>query len=376
MMEQQPPGGGGSEPGPIQEPLPLAPEPTETPPFAVALLALAEISGVGHQALRTLVNAYGDKLGHLLVSPPEQIVPRLRALKAPTALIESLTRSAPDLLDRASEHERRLAKQNVHLLSPAQLPTRLAQLPDGPRWLFVQGDPAALSDGPHVAIVGTREATPAGIEATNVAVRLMASYPITLVSGLANGVDAAAHARALDFGLRNVAFLGHGINLVFPAETKHLRERIIEQGGAVVSEYLPNDRYRKQQFVQRNRLQAGQAEAVIVTEGQASGGTAHTVRFAARYHTPIIGLTWPGVGDLVKVIADTPGGQIIDIFDAFERRQLDALLRALTEQHGHPAYPLKILEDMVAWEFAQRDLRPEDVKRLLDTIRRLPKGRF
>jgi hypothetical protein len=219
--------------------------------------------------------------------------------------------------------------------------------------------------------VGTREATAAGIDAANAAIRTMAPYPITLVSGLANGVDAAAHARALDYGLRNVAFLGHGINVVFPAETASLRERIIERGGAVATEYLPDDRYRKQQFVQRNRLQAGLAEMVIAAEGQASGGTAHTVRFAAQYHTPVIGLAWPGAGNLTELVTDSPGGRLIEIFTPSGRRQLDSLLRDLAEKHGHSTCALTLVERQLAWEVDHRDLRREDLLHLQDRIHHL-----
>jgi predicted Rossmann fold nucleotide-binding protein DprA/Smf involved in DNA uptake len=86
------------------------------------------------------------------------------------------------------------------LLGPSQLPPRLAALGDGPLWLFVEGEVRALVDGPHIAVVGTRDATRDGVRATEAAVRTLAAYPITLVSGLANGIDATAHMAALRDG--------------------------------------------------------------------------------------------------------------------------------------------------------------------------------
>jgi hypothetical protein len=259
VTEHEPARDGGHAPDHVQEPLPIAMsgEPdriiegigggTDAPPFPVALMAVAALPGVGYRTLYGLVTSYGADLGALLAAPPRVTAAHLRQRKAPKALIEAFEDLPTDLVSNAHKRLERLG-QNVHMLGPEELPKQLLQLPGGPRWLFVQGGPRALGGGPHVAVVGTREASPAGVEAVGVVVRTLAAYPVTLISGLANGIDAAAHARALEFKVRNVAFLGHGINLVFPAETRQLRERIIEDGGAIATEYLPDERYRKQQF--------------------------------------------------------------------------------------------------------------------------------
>ena len=375
MAEQDPSRGGGSGPVqgtlPLEEADPLVLGSRGDIPFPVALLALASIPGTGYRALYSLADAYGNDLGRLLEVAPETAVAHLRARKAPKALVDAAGDLPAGLVDRARQHLDELARRNVRVLGPAELPSRLLALPGGPRWLFVQGDPAALVQGPHIAVVGTREASAAGIDATNTAIRTMAAYPVTVVSGLANGIDAAAHARSLEFGLRNVAFLGHGINLVFPAETAPLRERIVERGGAVATEYLPDERYRRQQFVQRNRLQAGLADLVIAAEGQASSGTAHTVRFADQYDTPVVGLSWPGAGDLNQMITDLDAGQVLEAFTPAGRRSLDAVVRSLADRHGHVTDALTLVQWQVAHEAAYRDLRPDDLLHLQKVIQKL-----
>lgn len=373
MAEHDPSSGGENDP--VQGALPLAGASElgggREVPFPVALLAFSSVSGVGYRALHSLVGAYGNDLGRLLGVAPEVAVGHLRARKAPKALVEAVSGLPPGLVERAHEHLGQLGRKNVHVLGPGELPARLLRLPGGPRWLFVQGDPAALVQGPHVAVVGTRDASPAGIDAAAAVVRTMAAYPVTVVSGLANGIDAAAHARAVEFGLRNVAFLGHGINIVFPAETAQLRERMLEYGGAVATEYLPDERYRRQQFVQRNRLQAGLGELVIAVEGQASSGTAHTVRFAAQYGTPVVGLSWRGAGDLPRLVADTSGGRVLEIFTPAARRELDTMVRSLAERHGHATDALTLVQRQLTREAACRDLRQDDLLQLQEKIQQL-----
>lgn len=92
--------------------------------------------------------------------------------------------------------------------------------------------------------------------------------------------------------------------MVFPAETADVRARIIRTGGAVATEYLSEEHFRKAQFVQRNRFQAALADIVVGAAGERAGGTACTVRFADAYRRPAIGFTWPGAGDLAGLIGE------------------------------------------------------------------------
>ncbi|MER8096487.1 DNA-processing protein DprA [Streptomyces goshikiensis] len=339
-------------------------------PFPVALLALGAIRGLGIKGLRALVREHGEQLGLVWDLPIEALGPELSRVKVPSAakVTEEISRHHPRLLETAQAKAEDLARQGVHVLDPSQLPPRLAALGDGPLWLFVEGEVRALTEGPHIAVVGTRDATRDGVRATEAAVRTLAAYPITLVSGLANGIDATAHMAALRDGVRNIAFLGHGTDLVFPAETAETRARIVHAGGAVASEYMPGEHYRKAQFVQRNRLQAGLADLVVAAEGERAGGTAHTVRFAAAYRRPIVGFTWPGAGDLTSQVQAEPTGQLIDIFSPSGRRTFDAMCRRLADSYGHPTSGLTLVERQLTREAQLRALPPGDLKRLRQCI--------
>ncbi|MET8021437.1 DNA-processing protein DprA [Streptomyces decoyicus] len=335
-------------------------------PFPVAFLALGAARGLGSKGLHALVREHQEQLGRVWEAPPGRLAAELAHAKVPAArkVADEISTYRSELLKTARAKADELTRRNIHLIGPSALPARLAELPGGPLWLFVEGDPRALYEGPHVAVVGTRDITPDGVRATEAAVRTLAAYPITLVSGLANGVDAVAHQAALRDGVRNVAFLGHGIDIVFPAETADIRARIVRTGGAVASEYLPGEHYRKAQFVQRNRLQAGLADIVVAAEGQHAGGTAHTVRFAATYHRPIIGFTWPGAGDLTDLIDTEPTGRLIDIFSTAGRRALDALCRSTADSYGRTTFGLSLVERQLGREVELRALPPEDLKRL------------
>jgi DNA protecting protein DprA len=335
-------------------------------PFTVALLALGSARGLGTKGLHALVREHREQLGRVWELPGGRLAAELARARVPAArrIAEEIDVSRSELLAAARAKADELARRSVRIIGPSALPARLAELPGGPLWLFVEGDSRALYEGPHVAVVGTREVTPDGVRATEAAVRTMAAYPITLVSGLANGVDAVAHQAALRDGVRNVAFLGHGIDVVFPAETAAIRTRIVRSGGAVVSEYLPQEHYRKAQFVQRNRLQAGLADIVVATEGKRTGGTAHTVRFAATYRRPIIGFTWPGAGDLTDLIGNEPTGRLIAPFTASGRRTLDTLLRSAADSYGHTTFGLSLVERQLSREVELRALHPEDLQRL------------
>lgn len=343
-------------------------------PFAVALLALGSVPNVNVRTVRPAVQGFGDRLGALFDLDPSQLKAAAQQLRLTPDAAQYLGEHRERLIEQAAAHCEQLAARRVRVLGPGDLPHRLTELRDGPLWLFVQGDPQALADGPHVAVVGTRNASAEGVRATHAAVRTMAAYPMTLVSGLANGIDAAAHGAALRDGIRNVAFLGHGTDLVFPAETAALRSAIVDSGGCVASEYLPAERYRKAQFVQRNRLQAGLAHLVVAAEGAYSGGTAHTVRFAGTYRRPVVGFRWPGAGDLTRAVAEQPGGELIDIFDAAGRRAFDARCRALADEYGHRTFALELVERQLVREARQRNLTRDDLARLSALINELEHG--
>lgn len=157
-------------------------------------------------------------------------------------------------------------------------PSRLAGLPDGPDWLFVRGQMAAPST---VAIVGSRRATAYGLGVARALAAECARMGATVVSGLAAGIDGVAHEGALEHGAATVAVLGSGIDVWYPRRHRTLGERILAEGGGVVSEFPPGTPPEAWRFPTRNRIIAGLADVVVVVEAAERSGALITARLGA-----------------------------------------------------------------------------------------------
>lgn len=153
-------------------------------------------------------------------------------------------------------------------------PDALAALSDAPKMLYIVGDPEALQEG--IAVVGARRATPYGRAAAELFAGRAAERGIVVVSGGARGCDAFAHEAALRNGGRTVAFLGGGCNNPYPSCNVGLFQRIVDGGGAVVSEYPWDFAPKPWGFRARNRLIAGLARATLIVEAGLPSGTFST----------------------------------------------------------------------------------------------------
>ncbi|HVI60845.1 MAG TPA: DNA-processing protein DprA [Candidatus Saccharimonadales bacterium] len=161
------------------------------------------------------------------------------------------------------------------------LPEELRRIPSPPKQLFCRGaDLAELMGRPRVAIVGSRSVTPYGRQVTSQLAAELAGQDIVIISGLAIGVDAIAHQAAVEAGGLAIAVLPGPVDKVYPATNRRLAERILAQGGALISEYEVEEFSFKQNFVARNRLVAGLAQALLITEAAEKSGSLHTARFA------------------------------------------------------------------------------------------------
>ena len=347
-------------------------ENVEVEAYDVSLLALSEIKGVGHKTLRLLDIAYKGEIWRVWKSDTLQLHQILNTthVKAPDEIIEAICSTAPALLAKGRGKRDQLVARGIHILAHHELPECLRELSGGPRWLFLEGKRQTLYEKPMIAVVGTRNASHQGIRATNRVIRTLSAYPVTVVSGLAEGIDAACHRASLVQGIPNVAFLGHGIDTYFPASTRELRESLVMAGGAVVTEYLPADIYRKEQFVARNRLQAALADVVIPVEGGVTGGTAHTVRFAKELSRPLIGFRWEGVDGFA---AHSDRGVILEVNIASEIdwAKLDAEVRLLVDKSGKESYALSRVERILIGEFQSRAVRFEDIEKIRATLKKL-----
>jgi len=166
----------------------------------------------------------------------------------------------------------------ITLEDPAY-PLRLAEIYDPPLALFVRGAPP-LADEPSVAVVGTRRATPYGIRTAEQFGRELAARGLTVVSGMANGIDAAAHRGAIEAGGRTIAVFGNGVDVVYPAQNADLMQQIIGHG-CVVSQFFMGTKPAKGHFPYRNRIISGMTLGTLVVEAPPSSGALITARQAA-----------------------------------------------------------------------------------------------
>ena len=157
-------------------------------------------------------------------------------------------------------------------------PALLAAIPDPPPVLWLRGDRSAL-DGPAVAVVGSRAGTAYACEVSRTLGADLASRGVTVVSGLARGVDSAAHRGVLAAGGRTIAVLGSGVDVVYPSEHADLAGEIVRRG-LLVSEFPPGTTPRPAHFPMRNRLISGLSRAVVVVEASERSGSLITARLA------------------------------------------------------------------------------------------------
>jgi DNA processing protein len=170
------------------------------------------------------------------------------------------------------------------LLDP-DYPARLHDLPERPPILFCRGEVVREDSG--VAVVGSRTADAEGLAFAREVSAGLVAQGLSVVSGLARGVDATAHTAALEAGGRTVAFLASGIRSSYPRETRALRERIAREG-LVVSPFWPDAPAQRRAFPVRNALMTGYARAVVVAAGSETSGVRGQVEFAVELRRPVI----------------------------------------------------------------------------------------
>jgi DNA processing protein len=236
-------------------------------------LAISRVPYIGPARIERLLQTFGS-LSTAWSAPAEE----LRVTLESRALSELL--AARSRIDPAGELERlgRLGIRAVHPGHPSY-PRLLAEISGRPSLLYVRGELAAADDT-AVAIVGTRRATPYGRQAAERIAAELAAAGITVVSGLARGVDAAAHRAALEAGGRTIAVLGSGPDVIYPAEHRRLAEQILGSG-AVLSEFPPGAKPDAQNFPARNRIVSGMTLGTLIVEAPVRSGALITASFAA-----------------------------------------------------------------------------------------------
>lgn len=268
----------------------------------IARIALSRISGLQRTAKRSLLDVYGSAASLFQkkcpVSDPETRR-RLKAFLDFAAIERELTE-----LDRRGVE--------VTTLGQPTYPPLLSTLSDAPLVLFKKGD-MNIADT-VLSIVGSRKATYEGIRIAATVSETIASMGVTIASGLARGIDGAAHKGAVRQRGGTVAVLGSGIDICYPAEHRALFEQIAEQG-AIVTEYGLGQKPIPPNFPERNRIIAGLAKGVLVVEAAAQSGSLITARLALEYGREVMALpgrifdeAYKGANKLIKQGARLIGG--------------------------------------------------------------------
>lgn len=159
-------------------------------------------------------------------------------------------------------------------------PARLRNVPDPPAVLYIKGDISGLHARKCLAIIGTREPTPYGEAVARKSAATAAEAGFVIVSGLAHGCDTLGHEGCLDARGVGVAVMAHGLDRVYPAANRGLASRLLENGGCLVSEYPLGVTPMRAAFAERDRIQSGLSDVVLVVETDVKGGTMHTVRYS------------------------------------------------------------------------------------------------
>ena len=168
-------------------------------------------------------------------------------------------------------------------------PTQLKEIYDPPFVLFVQGSVSLLSAN-QIAIVGSRSATVNGKENTKLFTHQLTQYRIVITSGLAIGIDGCAHKAALDCGGKTIAVVATGLDTVYPTRHKVLAKGIIDNGGAIVSEFVPGTLAKPGHFPKRNRIISGLSKGVLVVEAEIKSGSLITARMALEQNREVFAI--------------------------------------------------------------------------------------
>lgn len=240
-----------------------------------ARLRLHRLPELGPKRFRLLIDAFG--CASKALSAPASA---WRSLGLPAISAEA--RRSHEVREGASAALAWLARPGQHLLMWDQLeyPALLAQIDDAPPLLFVAGDPSIL-EKPQLAMVGSRRASRPGMDTAAAFSRSLASAGFVITSGLALGIDGAAHQAALEVGGQTIGVLGTGLEKFYPQRHRRLAAAMIAQGSAVVSEFPLDAAPQAGNFPRRNRIISGLSLGVLVVEAGMASGSLITARLAA-----------------------------------------------------------------------------------------------
>ena len=238
-------------------------------------VALSRVPRLGAARFRMLEAHFDGDLARAWQAPGRELRAAGIGRSVAQAVVEARAQVRPE------QELERLAAVGVRALTwhDGEYPRRLKETADAPPVLYLRGT-LLPADEQSVAVVGTRRPTEYGHRITVDLCRGLVSSGVTIVSGLALGIDARAHQAALEAGGRTVAVLGNGLDSVYPRENRRLAEQILASGGAIISEFGLGVRPDASHFPRRNRIISGMTLGTLVTEAGETSGTRWTVYHA------------------------------------------------------------------------------------------------
>ncbi|RKU36999.1 DNA-protecting protein DprA [Candidatus Poribacteria bacterium] len=252
-------------------------------------LALSSVEGLGSVRIKRLIARFGSVKAIFEAELPE--IARLPSFNPVLASrILTVSGNLPTFRDRLTA----LNNQNIRVLCPedAAYPAQLKPLPDAPAILCHTGELTKI-DAQCVAIVGTKQPTTEAIQLTLSLATALALAGFTIVSGLAAGIDANAHAGALAAMGKTIGVVGTDLSSIYPVQNNSLAMQIYENG-CLFSEHPFRTSPSPGNLIQRNRIISGLALATIVIEAQKTGGAMHTARYAQRQDKALLACRWDG----------------------------------------------------------------------------------
>lgn len=249
--------------------------------LSVYAIGLSLVQGVGGQTARKMVELAGGLPEVFQISPRD--FSAIKGIKK--AVISSLQHDR--VLERAREEWKRVQAQRLEVLfiGDSNYPYRFARCPDAPVVLYQKGS-LSLNGQRMLSVVGTRKCSDYGKELTHQLIKDLAPYQVVVVSGLAYGIDIAAHRAALENGLPTIACMAQGLDRIYPGT--HAKEaRAMLENGAWVTEFPTNHRPKREHFPTRNRIIAGISDATLVVQSKVKGGSMLTADLAFSYHRDV-----------------------------------------------------------------------------------------
>ena len=321
-------------------------------------IAISLVPGVGPVGFARLLRRYGSARAAWAAGPALlEVLPRVPEDAAP-ALARLLRAGAVRVAARVGTETRRAGGMILTALDPAY-PAALSAADPRPPVVYLAGDPASMSR-PCVAIVGTRRASGYGRSTSAEIAEELARAGVTIVSGLALGIDAEAHLAAVAAGGLSVAVLPSPLDRIYPPRNRDLAARLVATGGALLTELAPGAAPGKPDFARRNRIIAGLVRAVVVVEAPDRSGALLTAAAAIDHGREVFAVPGP-----IDAIASRGCNRLIADHQATIVTSPAALLHRIGAQPGHQPVSVATLSDTEAMVLHALLQRPASIEELI-----------